>query len=127
MPGSAAGHEDAADDLAAARAERVAHLHQIVRHAADLVGDHQHELEERADEDQHDLRRLADAEEHHDDRDQRRHRDVADELGERLHQALADLERAHGDADGNRQERREQKPGGDAQEADARVGPQVAW
>ena len=53
-----------------------------------VLGDHQHHLEERADEDDRDLRAFVDADPQHHERNERNRGHVADEVGERFEQRL---------------------------------------
>ena len=69
---------------AVVRAERPAGLDELLRHAPRVIGNEQHELEEGADPQERDLRAFADAEPDQRKRHQRRHRQIADEVDERL-------------------------------------------
>ena len=88
--------------LARLGAERVGDLDIFVRHAPHVVGDEQHELEEGAEPEQEDLGLLADAEPDDRQRHQRRNRQIADEIDDRLERRADDAVAAHQDADRER-------------------------
>ena len=96
-----------------------------MRHAAHVVGDEQHELEEGAEPEQEDLRLLADAEPDDRQRHQRRHRQIADEVDDRLERRADDAVAAHQDADRDRHDGGEHEGDPDAQRRDAGVPEQV--
>ena len=87
--------QHARDDAAVARAQRVGRLDQIAPRVADRDRHHQHDLEERADEDHQQLLRLADAGPQDQQRDEGRGRQVARERDERLEERLDRLVGAH--------------------------------
>ncbi len=84
--GDDAGNDDARDQHAARRAQRLGGLEQRGIDAAGGVGDDQHLLEEGPDEDDRDLGRVLDAQHRDRERAERGRRQVAEELDERLGQ-----------------------------------------
>ena len=82
--GDHAGDDHAREELAAIGAERLRRLEQRGVDAARGVGDDQHLLEKRADEDDGDLGRVVDAEHRHRQRAERGRRQVTEEFDERL-------------------------------------------
>ena len=118
-----AGHQHAADDAAVAGAERVGRLDQVAPRVADGHRDHQHELEERADEDHRQLLRLADAGPQDQQRNEGRRRQVARERDERLEERLDRLVGAHRDAERQRQQRRRSR----SRRARARPSCRCRW
>ena len=113
--------QHAPHDAAGVGAERVRRLDQVAPRRADRHRDHQHDLEERADEDDEQLLRLADAGPQDQQRDERGGRQVARERDERLEERLDRLVRAHRDAERHRDERRQHEAADDAPDRDADV------
>ena len=93
--GRRAGDQHAADQAAVARAQRVGRLDQVAPRVAHGHRDHQHQLEEAADEDHRQLLRLADAGPQDQQRDEGAGRQVAREADEGLEEGLDRLVRAH--------------------------------
>ena len=107
--------QHARDDAAAVGAQRVGGLDQVAPRAADGDRHHQHDLEERADEDHQQLLRLADAGPQDQQRNEGRGRQVAAEGDEGLEEGLDRLLGAHRDAqrhgdDGGQHEAAEHAP-----------------
>ena len=102
-----ARQQHAAHDARGVGAERVGRLDEVAPRRADDHRDHQHDLEEHADEDDEELLRLADAGPQDQERDERGRRQVARERHERLEERLDRLERAHRDAERHADDRGE--------------------
>ena len=98
--------QHAAHDARGVGAERVGGLDEVAPRRADDHRDHQHDLEEHADEDHEQLLRLADAGPQDQERDERGRGQVARERHERLEKRLDRLERAHRDAERHAERRR---------------------
>ncbi len=116
-----ARQQHAPHDPARGGAERVRRLDEIAPRPADRHGDHQHDLEERADEDDQQLLRLADACPQDQQRDERRRRKVARERDEGLEERLDGLVRTHRDAERHADQRGEDEAAEHAPDRDADV------
>ena len=93
--GRRAGDQHAPDQAGVAAAQRVGRLDQVAPRVAHGHRDHQHELEEAADEDHRQLLRLADAGPQDQQRDEGAGRQVAREADEGLEEGLDRLVGAH--------------------------------
>ena len=102
MLGRGGRDQHARENAAVARAERQRGLDQIAPHAADRDGDHQDDLEHRADEDDQQLLHFADAGPQDQQRDEGGGRQIARERDERLEERLDRLVGAHQHADRHR-------------------------
>ena len=118
-------HDDLAQYLAAAGAQRVGHVDQGGRHAADDVCGHERVEEHRADEQDGDLGWFVDAEPDDEQRDERARRKVPQQTDHGLERGLTGQERAHDDAERHRDQYREPEPEQHALHRGPQVGVQL--
>lgn len=105
--------------------EGVADLDEFVGHAAHLVGGHQQQLKEDADEDQHHLGRFTDAQKNHQERNQSGNGDVTRELGDwlqgRFRNAKGPDQNSQRHGKGGGQQKTKRHP----EEAESKVSPDL--
>ncbi len=116
-----ARQQHAPHDARRVRAERVGRLDEVAARGTHLHGHHQHDLEERPDEDHQQLLHLADPCPQDQERNERGGRQIARERDERLEEGLDRLVRAHRDAERHRGGRRQHEAPDDAPDRDADV------